>query len=123
MLQKDLSTRVSEMIAAWVNMRPNKTFFGLTVEGFKEKAKPYLNALEELALLSKQWSHATSKRDLAARDLQKVVEGVIQSVGGDPEETNNGDLYGAMGYTPKDQRSSGLVRPSTAAKRAEGGAS
>ena len=52
-----------------------------------------------------------------------MVEGVIQSVGGDPEETNNGELYGAMGYTPKDQRSTGLVRPSTATKRSEGGGS
>ena len=70
--------------------------------------------------MMKELAHATSKRDQAARDLQKVVEGVIQSVGGDPEETNNGELYGAMGYAPKDQRSSGLVRPSTATKRAEG---
>jgi hypothetical protein len=123
MFTKDLYTRFSAMVAAWVSMRPLKKFFGLTPEGFKEKAKPYVDALEELELLSKQWDRALSKRDQAARDLQKVIEGVIQSVGGDPEETNNGELYAAMGYTPKDQRASGLVRAATAAKRAQGGAS
>lgn len=122
-LQKDLFTRVTEIIGAWGNMRPNKSFFGLTLDGFKLKAKTYLDALDELAKLEEQWTHATSKRDQAARELTPTVLGVVLAVGGDPEETQNGELYGAMGYVPRNQRSSGLVRPSTAAKHAEGGKS
>ena len=121
MLQKDFFTRLTEIIGAWGKMRPHKSFFGLTLDGFQLKAKPFLDAVNELTELEKQWSHATAKRDQAARDLAPVVQGVVLAVGGDPEETQNGELYGAMGYVPRNQRSSGLVRPSTAAKRAEGG--
>jgi hypothetical protein len=54
-----------------------------------------------------------------------VVQGVIASVCGDPAETQNGELYAAMGYVPKNQRASGLVRAGTVAKRGteEGGES
>ena len=35
MLQRDLDARVGEVIAAWGKMRPDKSFFGLTLDGFK----------------------------------------------------------------------------------------
>lgn len=120
MFQKDLNTRVNEVIGAWEKMRPQKSFFGLTLDGFKQKAKPYLDARAELADLEKQSAHAASKRDQAAPDLLLVLQGVVQGVCGDPEETQNGELYAAMGYVPKNQRSSGLVRAGTVAKRTAG---
>jgi hypothetical protein len=121
MFQKDLITRVTEVASAWERLRRHKSFFGLTLDGFKLKAKPYLDAINEIADLDEQKVHAASKRDQAAPDLALVVQGVVAAVCGDPEETQNGELYAAMGYTPKNQRSSGLVRAGTAAKRVEGG--
>jgi hypothetical protein len=53
-VQKDLFTRVAEIDGAWANMRPNKSFFGLTLEGFREKAKVFLEARKELAALDEQ---------------------------------------------------------------------
>lgn len=44
----------------------------------------------------------------------------MQGVCGDPEETQNGELYAAMGYVPKNQRAAGLVRAGTVAKRTAG---
>jgi len=121
MAQKDLNTRVIEIIDAWERMRPHKSFFGLTLDGFKLKAKPYLDARKAIDDLAKQSTQEASKRDQAAPELQLVVDGVVASVRGDPEETQNGPLYAGMGYVPKNQRSTGLVRAGTAGKRAEGG--
>ena len=121
MFQKDLYTRVIAVIDAWGKMRPHKSFFGLTLDGFKSKAKAYLDARAEIAELEKQSRHAASKRDQAAPELLLVLQGIVSGVCGDHEETQNGELYAAMGYVPKNQRSSGLVRAGTAAKRAEGG--
>ena len=123
MFQKDLNTRVIEVIDAWANLRPHKSFFGLTLDGFRLKAKSYLDARAEIAELDKQSRHAASKRDQAAPELLLILQGVVAAVCGDHEETQNGQLYAAMGYVPKNQRSSGLVRAGTVAKRAEGGGS
>jgi hypothetical protein len=125
MFQKDLPARITQVIGAWTRMRPHKTFFGLTLEGFVQKAKPYLDARDEIAELDKQFAHAASKRDQAAPELLLVLQGVVAAVRGDPAETQNGELYAAMGYVPKNQRSTGLVRSNAAAKPAteQGGAS
>ena len=123
MIQKDLKTRVTEVIDAWQRMRPDKSFFGLTLEGFRQKAKPFLDARDEIAELDKLAAHAASKRDQSAPELLLVLQGVVASVCGDPEETQNGEFYAAMGYVPKNQRSSGLVRAGAVARRSteEGG--
>jgi len=108
---KDLFTRVTEVTDAWGKMRPHKQFYGLTLEGFKEAAKPFLDARSEITQLEAQVTHAVSKRDAAATILLEILQGVVAAVKGDPAEGQNGELIGAMGYVPKNQRSSGLVRP------------
>lgn len=121
MFQRDLQTRITQIVGAWESMRPTKSFFGLTLDGFKSKAKPYLDALVEIEALNKEYAHAASRRDQAAPDLLLIVQGVVAGVRGDPKETQNGELYAAMGYVPKNQRSTGLTRAAAAAKRTEGG--
>jgi hypothetical protein len=51
-----------------------------------------------------------SKRDTASGPALETVQGVVSGVKGDPEEGQNGELYAAMGYVPKNQRATGLVR-------------
>ena len=119
--QKDLFTRVAEVTEAWGKMRPTKLFFGLSLEGFREAAKPFLDAREEIVDLEKRMAHAVSKRDAAAGPLLDVLQGVVNAVKGDPAEGQNGELYGAMGYIPKSQRATGLVRVRRAAPVVEGG--
>ena len=122
-VQKDLFTRISEVTEAWTKMRPNKLFYGLTLEGFLAASKPFREARGEIIELEKQLAHAVSKRDAAAVTLLEVLQGVVSAVKGDPEEGQNGELYGAMGYIPKSQRATGLVRPRKGAQPAEGGSS
>jgi hypothetical protein len=121
--QKDLFTRFSEVTEAWRKMRPNKQFFGYTLEGFLEAAKPFIDAREEIAGLEKQVAHAVSKRDAASGPLLEALQGVVDAVKGDRAEGPNGELYGAMGYIRKSERSTGLVRPRKGAPTSEGGGS
>ena len=109
-VQKDVGTRYFEVLKAWRGMRPLKLFFGLTADQFEERAKPFTDARDELAELEAKVAHAVSKRDAAAILLLDLIQGVVAAVRGDPTETQNGELYSAMGYVPKNQRSTGLVR-------------
>jgi hypothetical protein len=119
--QKDLFTRITEVTNAWEKMRPTKTFFGLTLEGFKAASKPFLDARAEIEALEEQVTHAVSKRVAAEGPLLDILQGVVAAVRGDPQEGQNGELYGAMGYIPKSQRATGLVRPRKGAPPPEGG--
>lgn len=120
-VQKDLVTRVFEVTEAWERMRSQKKFYGLDLGGFKLSAHPYLEAREVIANLELELAHAVSKRDAAAAVLTDVVQGVVNAVKGDPEEGQYGELYAAMGYVPKNQRSTGLVRRRRKALPEEGG--
>jgi hypothetical protein len=114
-VNKDLGTRLGNVVTAWDNMRPHKQFFGLTVEELKLRAKPYVDARAEIADLEARMAHAASQRDAASVGLLEVIQGVVSAVKGDPAEGQNGELYAAMGYVPKNQRASGLVRRGKAA--------
>lgn len=122
-VQKDLYTRITEVSEAWGKMRPTKQFFGLTLEEFRAAAKPFLDARDEIADLENQVTHAVSKRDAAEGPLLELLQGVVAAVRGDPTEGQNGELYGAMGYIPKNQRATGLVRPRKDAPESGGGSS
>jgi hypothetical protein len=111
---------VAEVLDAWEKMRPHKEFYGLSLEGFKQKAKTFLDARAEIIDLEARVVHAVSKRDAAASPLLEVVQGIVSAVKGDPAEGQNGELYAAMGYVPKNQRGTGLVRRS---RRANGSGS
>src|SRR5687767_10492244 len=102
--QKDLFTRVTEVDDAWEKMRPHKLFFGLTLEEFRLRAKPFLDARAEIASFEAHVSHAVSKRDAASGPLLEILQGVVNAVRGDPTEGQNGELIAAMGYVPKNQR-------------------
>ena len=109
-VQKDVATKALEVMAAWEKMRPDKQLYGLTLDAYKLAAKPYLDARAEIADLDARSAHAISKRDAAAGPLLLIVQGVVNAVKGDPTEGQDGELYAAMGYVPKSQRSTGLVR-------------
>jgi hypothetical protein len=111
-VNKDLYTRLTEVLTAWENMRPHKQFFGLTLEDLKSRSRAFVDARNEITDLDARAAHAVSKRDAAAVGLAELVQGVVDSVKGDPTEGPNGELYSAMGYVPKRERASGLVRRS-----------
>ena len=120
-LQKDAAMKVLEVMNAWERLRPHKRFFGLTLEDYKLRAKAFLDARAAIARLEEQISLEVSKRDAAAIPLIDLVQSIVSSVCGDPEEGHNGELYSAMGYVPKNQRATGLVRRRKATPPAAGG--
>jgi hypothetical protein len=109
---KDLATRLAEVLNAWEKMRPEKSFYSMTLQEFKEAVKPFTDALKEIADLESRVAHAVSKRDAAAPNVRDLLQGVVNAVKGDRSEGGEkGELYSAMGYIPISQRASGLVRP------------
>lgn len=109
-VRKDAAVRVTEMANGWKRVRSHKAFYGMTVEQFELRVKPLTDAIAEIAELEKRMQHAIAKRDLASIDAMELVQGVISAVRSDPEE-REGELYCAMGYIPRNQRSTGLKRP------------
>ena len=118
--KREIADRVLDVIGAWERKCPEKRFYSFTIVEFKGRAKPFLDATEEIASLEAQLAHAVSKRDAEARLLLPDLQGVVNAVKGDREEGGeNGELYAAMGYVPKGERATGLVRRRTAKKPAE----
>jgi hypothetical protein len=108
---RDLATRLAEVLDAWQKMRPEKSFYSMTLEQFKEAVKPFTDALKEIADLESRVTHAVSKRDAATPKTRDLLQGVVNAVKGDASEGGEkGELYSAMGYIPISQRASGLVR-------------
>ena len=121
-VQKDLGVRLLDVIGAWETMCPDKVFYGLTLGDFKLRAQPFLDARNEIVDLETQVSRAVVKRDVAAVPLIDLLQGVVSAVKGDPTlGGHNGEVYAAMGYVPKNQRSTGLVRRRKDEKSSEGG--
>lgn len=117
---KDPATRFADVVEAWEKMRPDKVFFRLTTQLFRERAKPYTDAHAEILDLEARLARAVAKRDAAKPALLELLQGVVSSVKGDPDEGQNGELYAAMGYVPKNQRSTGLTRRVKAATPEKG---
>jgi hypothetical protein len=119
-VKKDLADRVLDVIGAWERKCPQKRFYSHTLSEFKLRAKPFLDAREKIASLEVQLADAVSQRDTAARLLAEDLQGVVNAVKGDREEGGeNGELYAAMGFIPKHQRATGLVRRRMAQKPTE----
>jgi len=107
---KFLANKLDKVINAWKTLRPEKTLAGMTVAQFETQVKPSVDTRTEIATLRDQTTDSRTRRinsDQATNDLLLLV---VNAVKGDPAEGENGPLYAAMGYVPKNQRRSGLSR-------------
>ena len=85
---------------AWERLRPHRSFFGLTLEQFRQAIQPSLDARKEIEDLDKRRRIAVRKRNAADVRSFRVQRGVVYAVQGDPAEGGDGELYMAMGYVP-----------------------
>jgi hypothetical protein len=108
---QESAAHIDGVLSAWEKLRPEKRFYGISLEDFRNTLRPFMNSRTEVADLEKRLQHAMAERDLTHNEALKTMQGVIDGVKGDPEEGSNGALYSAMGYVPKSQRSTGLKRP------------
>lgn len=93
---EDLQT----MTSAWERLRPHRSFYGLTLEQFKQAIQPSLDARKEIEDLDQRRRIAVKKRDAADTRAFRIRRGVVYAIQGDPAEGGDGELYMAMGYVP-----------------------
>ncbi len=107
---KSTQEKINQVIAAWQTLRPAKSFAGMTLDQFKARLQPSLDARTAIAALENQLIAAQDQRDGADYASISAIQLVVNAVKGDPAEGEDGELYEAMGYVRKSERSSGLTR-------------
>ena len=85
---------------AWEALRPARSFFGYTLERFKQAIQPSLDARAEIEDLLKRIRVAIRNRNAADVRSFRIVRGVVYAVQGDADEGGDSDLYVRMGYVP-----------------------
>lgn len=94
--------RVETVKDKWSSLRPAKSFYGMTLEGFNETAvKPCYDIDAEIADLQSRLQSALSRRRVVHANALECVRNVVNAVKADPEEGEDGDLYEALGYVPR----------------------
>ena len=107
---KDALAKIDQVTNAWQTLRPAKSFAGLTLDQFKAKMQPSLDARATIAALENQMIAAQDQRDAADDAALATILQVVSGVKADATEGDNSELYEAMGYVRKSERASGLSR-------------
>ena len=110
---KIVETFLDDVVSAWTELAPTALFAGLTLAQFEAKVKPSYDTRTEVATLETQLKATRQSRrnadEVSNEDALNIVNGVRSA----PGFGENSALYKAMGYVPKNDRRSGLVRPAT----------
>ena len=101
---KEVLTKINALTHSWGMLCPDKTFYGLTFEQFKEVVNASHEVRAELAELSARTRAALVRRHHLDAMSMDVVNGVINSIKGDPLEGEDGALYVSLGYVRKSDR-------------------
>ena len=113
---KETAVFINVSTAAWEEVASSAQLGGMTLPQFKTKVKPSLDYRAEIATLENQLTIARQNRNNADEVSNDVCLAVVNGVRSHPEFGENSALYKAMGYIPKNERKSGLVRPSDAVR-------
>ena len=106
--------RLNAIIEAWTNLRPTKSFAGMTLEEFKQAVGSSVEARARLDHANEELAVARIDRDNADLHSMPILDRVVAAVVADETEGYNGALYAAMGYVRKSERSTGLTRRTSA---------
>ena len=99
------------MVSAWTELAPTAQFAGLTLAQFEAKVKPSFDTRTEVSTLETQLKAARQSRKNADAVSNDDALNIVNGVRSAPGFGENSALYKAMGYIPKNDRKSGLVRP------------
>jgi len=105
-----LTKQLTTLIEVWTELRPTKTFAGMTLEQFKAAIGPSLDARARLAAANQQAQEAIIARDNADQQAAVLVDRLVAAFVAEEEDGYNGVLYAKLGYVRKADRSSGLTR-------------
>ncbi len=112
---KDNYGKIQNVGNAWETLRPKKKFSDMTLADYRKAVFPSEEVRTTIARLEGELTAAISKREIADAAGLKIALAVVSSVKGDLAESEDGELYEAMGYIRKSERKSGLHRKSKTA--------
>jgi hypothetical protein len=110
MKQRKVLEKIVTVTTAWTNLRPGKSFSGRALEQFKAKVQASHDVRDVIANLEAQLEAAYTRLVTVDRASMDEIRVVVHGVRADSEEGEDGELYSAMGYVRRSQRSSGLTR-------------
>ena len=112
---QDIAERILLYLKLWEELCPEQNFAEMTRDQFKQAVQASLDARTKLASLDAQWSNTMAERKAADIASAPVLQRFVNAVKAHPKFGDNSGLYTALGYVPKNQRSSGLTRRREAA--------
>ena len=115
--------KITKVLNAWISLRKEKSFAGVTFEQFTAKVKPSLDAREVITKTKQIIKAAAVERDKADALSRRVVQRVVAAVVADETEGDNGELYKEMGYVRRSERASGPRRKTDTPVAKTGGTS
>ena len=109
---KETNDFINDVAKAWEEVAKDESFADMTLAQFKAKVKPSLDYRAEIETLERQLTAARRNRDLVDEASNTECQLVVNGIKSHRDYGENSALYKTMGYVPKDERRSGLVRPS-----------
>jgi len=107
---KAILEKINDVERAWAKLRAEKTIGGLTLEQYQLAVKPSHDVRNDIAEAELRLQSSQARRVTVDEASLKIVQRVINAIKADPEEGDDGELYVAMGYVRKRDRSTGLTR-------------
>ena len=102
--------RITDVLNAWQNLRPGKSFYGWTLAEFRRIVQPSLDSRARIAELEAMLVAERARRDELDRVSMPAARCVVDAVIGDRKEGPDGALYEAMGFVRASQIRRGLMR-------------
>jgi hypothetical protein len=110
--------KAEDFLIAWREIAPDTKFGGKTLEEFEAATVPFKDAVVQLQTLTVQRSAAQKTRDQEEDSMKGLLILIAHGVRSDPAHGEDSPLYRAMGFVPKSERASGLMRPPAKVKTA-----
>lgn len=107
---KQIEEKIQQVLNAWRDLVPAKSFGGLTLTQFEARVKPSFDTRQQVAQAENQLAQAINQRASADEVSLDTVQLIVNGVVGDPTEGPDSPVYEAMGYTRKSERKTGLTR-------------
>lgn len=100
----DKAARFDRIIRAWEEFAPSRTFGMVTLARFKAAVQLGYTARTEIVDLQSRTRHAIVRRNAADLEAVEMAKYIVTGVKGDPDHSEDGALYAAMGFIPRHVR-------------------
>ncbi|MFD2304579.1 hypothetical protein ACFSYE_15525 [Roseibacillus ishigakijimensis] len=100
-------------------MAAEESFHGISLADLEAAMALLGEADAAIKALDTRRRAAVNDRKATEATLRDLLVEVVDGVKGAPNHGQNGRLYRAMGYVPRRERASGLIRPGSASQASE----